>query len=106
MVAWKIRADATPSFDLSIYTLACSSLSPVVKWSDLISTPSPLRFLPTFLNGVLQTNDVFEATQTPRMLTTDRGYSYGTAAMTVRVGENGIGGIGVCCRPCENRRVD
>ena len=84
---------------MSIYTLACSSLNPVVKWSDRISVPSPLRFLPSFLNGVLQTDDVFEATKTPRMLTTDRGYSYGTAAITIEVGENGIGGVGVCCRP-------
>lgn len=90
---------------MSIYTLACSSLNPVVKWSDRISVPSPLHFLPSFLNGVQQTDDVFEATHTPRMLTTDRGYSYGTATITIEVGENGIGGVGVCCRPCRVRCV-
>ena len=85
---------------MTMYTLNCSSLTALTKWSNIISSPSPLHFLPTFLNAVQQTGDVFEATQTPRILTTDGGYSYGSAMITLEIGENGIGGLGVCCRPC------
>ena len=76
---------------LSIQHIETSSLLAVAKWYTQ-SHEAKLTFLPTFLNHV-------KAMEASRLLTTDRGYSFGTASITLRLGAEPVEGVGVCCRP-------
>ena len=83
---------------LSIQHIETSSLLAVAKWYTQ-SHEAKLTFLPTFLNQVKKEGDGYEAMEASRLLTTDRGYSFGTASITLRLGAEPVEGVGVCCRP-------
>ena len=83
---------------LSVQHIEASSLSAVAKWCPQ-THETKLSFLPTFLNHVRKEDNVYEAMEGPRLLTTDRGYSYGAATITLRLGAEPVEGVGVCCRP-------
>ena len=83
---------------VTVCGLQASSLPAICKW-EFPSSQKQLCLRPTFLNEVKKSGAVFRPTQVPRLLTTDHGFCFGSATLVMEVGEGGVGGVGVCCRP-------
>ena len=96
-----IMYDYKPFCPLSILLLSESVnvLSKAVSWYSLLHNEEPLCWQTTFVNRILQQDDSFSAQIDNRLLSTFNGYSFGHGDIWIYVGDEGIAGIGVCCRP-------
>ena len=96
-----IMYDYKPFRPLNILLIheSISVLSEGVSWYSLLHTEENLYWQPTFVNSIQQQKDSFSAQIDKRLLSTSNGYSFGRGDIWVYVGEEGIAGIGVCCRP-------
>ena len=89
---------------VTVCDLHVSSLLSICKWG-FHSSQRQLCLRPTFLNEVEKKGSVYAPLQVPRILTTDQGYCFGSATLVMELGEAGIRGVGVCCRPGSAEKV-
>lgn len=96
-----IMYEYKPFCPLSVYLLSESVnvLSEVVSWYSLFHNEDSLCWQTTFINKIQQQEDLFYAQIDDRLLSTFNGYSFGRGDIWMYVGDEGIAGIGVCCRP-------
>ena len=84
---------------IEITKLDVPSWKPIVKWSPVAhSLPVPMAV--TLMNNCQSVGNVVKAYSANRILTSQYGFSHGTIVLKCRIGEKGIKGVGVCCRPC------
>ena len=86
---------------IEVTKLDVLSWEPIVKWSPVTHT-LPVPMATTLVNNCLSRGNVFTSHAANRILTSQYGFSHGTVILKCRIGEKGIKGIGVCCRPCSH----
>ena len=86
------------SIRIEINKSIVSSWKPVEKWC-ICKESLKIPLQPTLLNNCVMENNQMVALKAHRIVTSQYGFSFGTLRLKIKVGEYGIQGIGVCCRP-------